>query len=374
MGHTLSRRRLLGAVGTAATVGLAGCSLLGSGGERVDVGEDVGTVSFVGANPPTDEPTNAPPFGDRVLPLPVSREEMREAAADGGPGKDGIPAIDDPTFVPPDEADFSGEATVFGARYDGEAKAYPRDILVNHEIVNDTLGSTPVSVTYCPLTGTVQGFERGETTLGVSGMLVNNNLIMYDRAAERWWPQIAAASIPGPWHDTDGGATLREFEVVWTTLDQWTALYPDTTVLSEETGYARNYDQDPYASRDYYDSDSTIFPNIYENDRFHAKKWVYGARASEGAIAVTRDRLHDDGTFTGQLGDTPILAVHDPRLDTAWFYRNPEQREFTHNGDRLVGPDGDEHPPDELPLDRIISFDAYWFAWFAYYPNTELYE
>lgn len=176
---------------------------------------------------------------------------MKEAATDGGPSKDGIPSIDDPKFVSPEEAS---------------------------EVDDDAV------------------------VLGVSGMLVNNNLIMYDRELERWWPQIGAVSIPGEWHDTDGGATLREFEVVRTTFEQWRNSYPETVVLSSETGFARNYQRDPYENRGYYQNDNTIFGNIYENDHLHAKEWVYGGRTEEGAVAVTRERLHSEGIVDTELG------------------------------------------------------------------------
>jgi hypothetical protein len=372
MTERLSRRQILTTASAAAVMGVAGCAALDSGGERVELGEDVATVTFVGASPPADEPANAPPFSDRTLPLPVSLDRLRNESTDGGPPKDGIPAIDDPTFVSPSESNRSSETTVFGAALDGEARAYPRDILVHHEIVNDTLGSTPVSVTYCPLTGTAQGFLRGETTFGVSGMLVNNNLIMYDRELERWWPQIAATSIPGPWDDTPGGATLQEFDVAWTTLGQWQSLYPDTEVLSTDTGYARDYNTDPYGN--YYERENTIFGNIYRNDRYHPKAWVYGARTEAGAVAVTRDLLHDAGTVPVRVGERSLLAVHDARLDTSRFYRNPEETEFDHDGTEIIGPDGTAYAPDSLPLDPVVSMDAYWFAWFAYYPNTVVYE
>ncbi|MFC6720499.1 DUF3179 domain-containing (seleno)protein [Halovenus amylolytica] len=172
----LSRRSLLAALG-AGTVVLAGCSSLTTdGGQQVSQGE-IEESMFVGDDPPTDEPANAPPFGDRKLPIPVSLADLERNAQDGGPPKDGIPSIDDPTFVSPGEAiGLDDDSTVLAVGGD-DPKAYPRRILVHHEIVNDEIDGTPVSVTYCPLTGTAQGFERGETEFGVSGRLINNNLV-----------------------------------------------------------------------------------------------------------------------------------------------------------------------------------------------------
>ena len=369
----LSRRSLLAAVGAGAVM-LAGCSsLTGDEGQPVSRGE-VAESTFVGDDPPAGEPANAPPFGDRILPIPVSLADLERNAQSGGPPKDGIPSIDDPTFVSPEASGLDEESIVLAVG-GSDPKAYPRRILVHHEIVNDEVDGTPVSVTYCPLTGTAQGFERGETEFGVSGRLINNNLVMYDRELERWWPQIPAVSIPGPWYDTAGGATLREFEVVRTTWGQWRSLYPDTEVLSADTGFARNYDRDPYEPRGYYTSDSTIFPNIFtdEDDRFHAKEWFYGARTESGAVAFRRETVHDEGVVHGTIGSNPVVAVHDPALDTAYVYHSPGDETFSYEDGQVVTGDGERFAPAELPRDRIISFDAYWFAWFAYYPNTEVY-
>ena len=375
MTDRLSRRSLLATLG-AGTVALAGCSSLTTdGGQQVSQGE-IEESMFVGDDPPTDEPANAPPFGDRKLPIPVSLADLERNAQDGGPPKDGIPSIDDPRFVSPGEASGLDDDSIVLAVGGDDPKAYPRRILVHHEIVNDEIDGTPVSVTYCPLTGTAQGFERGETEFGVSGRLINNNLVMYDRELERWWPQIPAVSIPGPWHDTEGGATLREFEVVRTTWGQWRSQYPDTAVLSEDTGFARNYDRDPYEPRGYYTSNSTIFPNIFTDgaDRFHAKEWFYGARSENGAVAFLRETVHDEGVVHGSIGSNPVVAVHDPALDTAYVYWNPDDETFSYEDGQIVTPGGEAFAPAELPRERIISVDSYWFAWFAYYPNTEVSE
>ena len=384
-----SRRSLLAAI--AGTSLLAGCAStarpstrdLDTGAASGDgagdgTGSD-GTVDvepvFVGEDPPAGEPSNAPPFGDRVLPVPLPLSELRGHATDGGPPKDGIPSIDDPEFIEASEATFlADDSVVLAVAGEEGAKAYPRRILVQHEIVNDHLDGTPVAVTYCPLTGTAMGFLRGDTELGVSGMLINNNLIMYDRTLERWWPQIPAVSIPGPWHDTPGGATLQEFEVIRTTWGNWRRRYPDTVVLSEATGFARNYDQDPYGQRGYYQNDNTIFRNIHESDRFHGKRWVYGVRTADGAAAFLKDAVEEAGLLEGTVGEVPLVAVRDPELDTAYVYRNPEKKAFEYHDGDVVDPDGESYSPGELPRERVISFDAYWFAWFAYYPFTSVYE
>ena len=114
----------------------------------------------------------------------------------GGPGKDGIPSVDSPKYWNVEDAnDFLDDGDiVFGLVENGVARAYPQRILVWHEIVNDVVGGVGLAVTYCPLTGTAIAFERGQTEFGVSGRLVNSNLIMFDRDTDTWFPQVLAPS------------------------------------------------------------------------------------------------------------------------------------------------------------------------------------
>jgi len=365
---SLSRRRFLAA---AALSSLGGCVGRRSGGrsERSDTAQSTG-------GPPT---THTVPTADERLPLPMEPAELRQQARSGGPPKDGIPSIDDPTFAAAGDVEYLDPGDpVFGVARDGVGKAYPQKILAQHEIVNDELAGTNVAVTYCPLTGTVQGFERGETTFGVSGRLINANLVMYDRATEAWWPQILATAIPGPWNENPEIRSLREFRLVWTTWERWRAHQPETRVLSTDTGHSRNYQNDPYGSYNptggYYESDSLLFPALNESDRFPKKTVVLGARTADGAVAFPKDALRSNRTMTGVLGATPVLAVFDPRLETGYVYLNPEEQAYEPDGETVVGPDGTTYAPDELPLARVHTFDAMWFAWGGYYPDTNVYE
>jgi len=364
----LSRRQFLTA---AALSSLAGCTGAGTVSDPGGATDESGSTG--GAGP------DAVPTSDEGLPLPTEPSALRRQARSGGPAKDGIPSIDEPEFVGADAADYLDPGDpVFGVARDGTAKAYPQKILAQHEIVNDELAGTNVAVTYCPLTGTVQGFERGATTFGVSGRLINSNLVMYDRATEAWWPQILATSIPGPWNEDPELRSLREFRLVWTTWEQWRAHRPETTVLSTRTGHAKNYERDPYGSYNprggYYDGDSLLFPALNESDRFPKKTVVMGARTADGAAAFLKRSLRDRRVMTGTIGEVPVIAVSDPRLDTGYVYRNPDEHGFEPDGDAVTGPDGASHAPDALPLDRIHTFDAMWFAWAGYYPDTDVYE
>ncbi|WP_336000554.1 DUF3179 domain-containing protein [Halorientalis halophila] len=341
-----------------------------------------GLTAVAGCAGPSTEATSEPlslPTADERLPLPTSPDELRDAAQSGGPSKDGIPSIDEPRFVEPSETAFlDGEDPVFGVVRDGVAKAYPQKILAQHEIVNDELAGTPVSVTYCPLTGTVQGFERGNTTFGVSGRLINSNLVMYDRHTETWWPQLLATSIPGPWNEDPEIRSLREFRLIWTTWDRWHEHNPDTRVLSTDTGHAKNYSRDPYGSynppRGYYVRSDLLFPALNSDDRFDRKTVVMGMRTPDGAAAVSKDGLRSTGQLTAAVGGTPVLAVYDERYDTAYGYLNPDDRSFERSGTEFVDAAGTSHAPDALPLTRVHTFDAMWFAWAGYYPQTDVSE
>jgi hypothetical protein len=363
MKRPVTRRAVLGALGAAS---LAGCTELGAGG---------------GGGTPTGGNTDGsgPPTVTNHLPLPMDPDSVRSEAVSGGPPKDGIPSIDDPKFIPADKATWLNPGDpVFGLATEGSVRAYPQSILVLHEICNDVVDGRPVSVTYCPLTGTAMGFERGETTFGVSGRLVNNNLIMYDRATETWWPQVLATAIPGPWNESPATESLREFRLVWTTWERWSGRHPETEVLSQDTGFAKNYDRDPYGSynprRGYYEPDaSPMFPSLSDDDRLPPKAVVLGTRTPEGAAAFEKDTLRAQGLVEGELGGERILAVHDPALDTGYVYRNPEGRQFEHRDGQVVDASGTAHRPASLPLERTLSFDAMWFAWSGFYPETNLY-
>lgn len=318
---------------------------------------------------------SGPPTSIAALPVQYDFAELRDEVRSGGPPKDGIPAIDDPIFESATKASrwLDDAEIVFGVVGGGEVKAYPQQILVWHEICNDEIGDVPVSVTYCPLTGTAMGFERGPTTFGVSGKLLNSNLVMYDRATDSRWPQMLATAIDGPLE----GASLREFRLVWTTWAAWKRAHPETTVLSTETGYIRNYDRDPYGSynpaRGYYVENSTMFTPLDLDDRLRTKHVVVGTRAGETAVAFDLHDLRSDGWLTIEVDGATLHAVFDQRFDTAYVYRTDDSVavESVSEGTVTLG-DGSSHDVAALPFDSAYAYEAMWFAWFGFYPETSL--
>ncbi|HZD53232.1 MAG TPA: DUF3179 domain-containing protein [Woeseiaceae bacterium] len=283
---------------------------------------------------------------------------LADHIASGGPPKDGIPAIEEPRYTSAADADqwLLPEDVVFGVDYGGLVAAYPRRIVVWHEIVNETIDGEPVSITYCPLTGTAIGFKgrvtpEVPTTFGVSGKLVNSNLIMYDRATDSLWPQIFGTAIAGSLR----AQRLQEFRVVWTTWEKWRKEHPATKVLSRDTGFIRDYGRngDPYGSyldgkQGYYASKRVIFEPIAEDGRLHPKDVVVGIRDRAGnAAAILKKRLRKEHRMEIRLGESTVVVTYDPSLDF-------QSAVFKDSGE---------------PINAI---DAMWFAWYGFYPDTQL--
>jgi hypothetical protein len=286
----------------------------------------------------------------------------------GGPPPDGIPSIDTPRFVAADAARLDPGDMVIGYAHGGVARAYPQRILVLHEIVNDRVGGLNVAITYCPLTATAQGFKRGDATLGVSGQLLNSNLVMFDRETRSFFSQIAATGLTGQHR----GRTLDEVNLIWTTWERWRAAHPETEVLSERTGHLRNYNRDPYGSYNplggYYAQDRTMFPLMHSSSLHHQKEMVLGGRTSErSAYFVMKDLARDR-----ILATASFLAVYDRDLDTGYIYvRDGQDLDIEPRGDRTYAVDGEVFAPDALPLKQVVSVEAFFFAWNAFYPDSE---
>jgi len=362
---------VLAAAATLSAGGLAGCLDGLSGSPTEDPARDPSSTTD-GDPEATTASAGALPTRDEALYVPDPAERLRENVVGGGPGKDGIPSIDDPSFEPVDDVGdrVRDDHPVFGVEVDGVAKAYPQYVLVWHEIANDVVGDTPLAVTYCPLTGTAMAFERGGVEFGVSGKLVNTNLVMYDRATDSRWPQVAATAIRGDLQ----GQSLREHPVTWTTWQAWRDAHPDGQVLTEDTGNVRDYGRDPYGDynpkRGYYQSDDFLFAPIRESDALHPKAVVHGARTEDGAFAVAEDVLRRERVAAGAAGSTAVVVVYDADATAGVAYANPDGASVRADGDGYVV-DGERRGARELGLPRLPSLDAMFFAWYAFYPDSE---
>ncbi len=275
----------------------------------------------------------------------LSRHAVTPSAiVSGGPGKDGIPALNAPEFLGAEAADRKLAATdrVVGVFAGGVAKAYPIAVLNWHEIVNDTVGETDVAITFCPLTDSAVVFERGSgdsTTFGVSGLLYQSNLLMYDRATDSLWSQLRGDAVAG----SRTGERLRVVPAALTTWGDWHARHPDTQVLSERTGHAREYDRTPYPG---YDGTSILmFPIQHRDPRFEPKQRVIGVRAGGRTKAYALSDLQD---------------AELPLLDTV--------------GDVAIRIDETRGRIGVRSNGSATGLAAYWFAWAAFHPDTELWS
>lgn len=276
----------------------------------------------------------------------------REKLLAGGPPRDGIPAIDAPHFVAVDQAAFlKGTDRVAGIVVDGEARAYPLKILDYHEAVNDRIGETRFVVTYCPLAESVLVFDRrlpeAMPEFGVSGLLYNSNLVLYIRrpqGAESLVSQLLAEEISGP--HAGRKLTVLPSEVI--TWADWTRRHPRTKVLSTRTGHRRNYERDPYV--EYRRSPELMFPAEPIDRRLPRKSQVFGVWTGEAAraypISAFRE-IAERREFEQELDGVKFTLV--------W---NPDTRSL-----RIARAEGELH-----------STPAFWFAWYAFHPRTEVME
>src|SRR5262249_8319276 len=223
----------------------------------------VAEPTAVPAPAPTLLPPEEPPASAREFTTDFSKHSVpyREILS-GGPPKDGTPAIDNPKFTSVAEADtwLKPNEPVVLFEAGGAARAYPIQILIWHEIVNDTVGGVPVTVTFCPLCNTAIAFERtvNGTVLdfGTTGRLRFSNLIMYDRQTESWWQQATGAAIAGALTGTQ--LVFRPAAIIaWS---DFKAAHPNEKVLSRDTGFQRAYGQNPYSGYD----DVNSSPFLYQ--------------------------------------------------------------------------------------------------------------
>lgn len=324
-----------------------------------------------------------------------SLEDFAKNIQSGGPPKDGIPPIDRPKYVRVAEGDkfLRANDIVFGLEYRGVIKAYPQKVLVWHEIVNEDVEGEKISMTYCPLTGSTVGFrgrsrvEGAPLTFGTTGKLINSNLLMYDRQTDSQWPQILGVAIAGP----NKAVVLEEIPLVWTTWGRWRGKYPQTLVLSTDTGFFRAYGSDPYGSYDrqgtYYDSGGPFFPVMASDPRFPDKHVVVGIKANGARLAIPKMAVARHKVINTNLGGLPLVVLYDDELAAVRVFARRAGTDvltFRRDGDTLVDDQtrapwtvtgrcqGGRLAGTQLPI--LPAYDVMWFAWFSFYPLTEVWE
>lgn len=267
----------------------------------------------------------------------------------GGPPKDGIPALDRPRFLSAREAagEIKADDRVLGLALNGEAKAYPVSILNWHEVVNDTLGGKAVVVTYCPLCGTGMVFDatvQGERLrFGVSGLLYESDVLLYDRKTESLWSQIKREAVTGPMT----GRKLTLLPAMHTTWARWFAAHPGTRVLSRNTGHRRDYGRDPY--RSYAENPGQLMFGVSRMSRaLPPKATVIGIEAGGQAKAFAFSDLERAAPVQDSLAGVVFTVHYDPGSRTAHI-----------------------QDANGKVLPAVV---GYWFAWYAFYPDTQVFK
>lgn len=271
----------------------------------------------------------------------------------GGPPRDGIPSIDKPAFLAGKEVSYiAPDDRVVGVYRSGIAKAYPISILNWHEIVNDQFNGEHVVISYCPLCGTAMVFSSeasGVKTFGVSGLLYNSDVLMYDRETESLWSQILQRAVSGPMV----GVKLRLLSAYHTSWREWSRRYPQTLVLSRKTGFRRDYGRDPYEG---YSRQRTLyFPVGSQNSQYHPKEQVLGIHFNGVTKAYPFVELAKQGQsrFKDTIAGTEVIVE--------WLEKERTARVLTSISSQK----------QEEALPAVI---AYWFAWFAFYPETDVFR
>ncbi len=320
----------------------------------------------------------------------------------GGPPKDGIPAIDRPRFVSVREADrwLDNREPVVAVSLNGETKAYPLQILMWHEIVNDAVGDVPVSVTFCPLCNTALAFDRRVDDrildFGTTGRLRHSDLVMYDRQTESWWQQATGEGIVGEYAG-------RRLTFISAPLVSWTAFraaYPDGRVLSRDTGFRRDYGENPYVRYD----QRGPYPHFFRigiDKQLPAMERVVALPATQEPVAFPFSVLEKKRVVNDEVDGQPIAvfwapgtasALDDRRIDrgrdvgsSGVFRRRIGARTLTFEPagdgrfrDRETGSVWDilgrglDGPLVGKALEPVQHGNHFWFAWAVFKPETRI--
>jgi hypothetical protein len=281
----------------------------------------------------------------------------------GGPGKDGIPAIDEPTFVSVQdaEAELEGREPIVAVEVDGIVRGYPIRVLIWHEIVNDTIGDVPVSVTFCPLCNTAIAFDRrlGEQLLdfGTTGNLRNSDLVMFDRQTETWWQQFGGEGIIGEL----AGELLTQVPAAVVAWEDFAAQNPDAEVLSQNTGFSRPYGRNPYVGYDSIDQPPFFPVENLEDNRLPPKERVVLLDRPSGTVAVAFSALAAAGTIEVEVDGELLTVEFVPGVSTAL-------------GAESI-PDGEDRGSARVTDENgsLVAFDTpFWFAVAAFRPDATI--
>ncbi len=375
----------------AAGGGAAEIQVPGSDGAQTGLSTEL-LPEFQDQEPPAGAPRE---FSTDFSRATISFDEVMS----GGPPKDGIPAIDDPRFVPADEAaEWLGpNESVLVFTTEGDAHIYPIQILMWHEIVNDVVGDRPVAITYCPLCNTGIAFGRehqGETLdFGVSGRLRFSNMLMYDRQSETWWQQATGVGVIGE----RAGERLEILPLLLLPWRDASVRFADASVLSRETGHNRDYGRNPYTR---YDSSQQPFlyrgPEV--DDTFEPLSRVIMVEIGTEQRAFPYPVLREDRLAQEEIGGRPVVVLWQDEVASPLdhtlvargrdvgtanaFLAQADGRTLTFETeggviiDEETGSRWDatgkaiSGPLEGATLDPVPAVQHFWFSWTAFQPDV----
>jgi hypothetical protein len=303
--------------------------------------------------PPSDAAQWKTDFSKMLVPL----DEFQS----GGPPKDGIPAIDRPHFTRADDVDWvQDREPVIALELGGEARAYPIQILMWHEIVNDRIGERPVAVTFCPLCNTALVFDRrvdGDTlSFGTTGKLRESDLVMYDRETESWWQQFSGDALVGEL----AGKELEHLPARMVAWSDFRRDHPSALVLDRDTGFFREYGANPYAGYDSVDSSPLFATRNDDDDRLPPKERVVYVEVAEKAFAVPFASLAKERTIEIETDDGQLVVRWRGGVASALD-------QVTVAGGRDVGAASVLLDGEPVPFT-----EPFWFAVAAFRPDVEI--
>ena len=324
-----------------------------------------------------------PEGGETATEWSIPRSEV----FDGGPGKDGIPALENPNFVSAQNVSVLLDTDlVLGFKNGEDVRAYQHIILDWHEIINDNIGDASLAITYCPLTGTGIGWNRvingKETTFGVSGLLYNTNLIPFDRETNSNWAQILNTAVNG----SLDGKEIDLIMLVETNWKTWKTLYPNTKVVGLNTGFSRTYGISPYG--DYNTNNNRFLFPVPKDNRLPSKDKIHAIISNNKAKAYQFKDFVTNHIFKDVFQENNYLLVGNENfivsfelttaevaLDYDYVYDGTSDvvlqdsigNQINIFGEIVAGPDTGAR------LQASASFMAFWFSIPAFY-ETKLFS
>lgn len=342
--------------------------------------------------PPMVDPSHGPNNPQVVGGFSIDTSRL----LDGGPAPDGIPPLGNPRFTQDHAATgIFPDSLVVGVKLGDEVRAYPHTVLDWHEIVNDRFtvsGQQELyTLSYCPLTGSALLWKGRldvvDPSFGTSGLLYNSNLVLYDRNTSSYWSQMLEQAINGP----ELLNIPERAQVVETTWETWSRMYPETTLMTTETGFSRPYGTYPYGS--FRTDQSLLFPVDNSGDRrLHPKERVLGINVGEQSKVYPITRFGTGvNLISDRVGDMDIIAVGSSDLNFGVVFNRQledcSSPEFTPVQDALpvvmIDNEGNQWdvfgqavsgPRAGTRLQKTNSYIAYWFAWTAFFQNAEIHQ